>query len=125
MIPLVSWAQAGHAVDYDELPESWQKRVHTDVTDPKAFAVRIAGDSMEPRYHQDDVAFLEPSRTVRQHDTVIARLKDQGVILKIYGRTGDTVKFSSYNPAYPPFEVPANEIVWIYPVNSVLTIVNR
>ncbi len=125
LVPLVSWAQAGHAVDYDELPVSWQKKVHTSVTDPKAFAVSIAGDSMEPRYHDGDVAFLEPSRTVRQHDTVIARLKDEGVVFKIYSRTGDTVRFSSYNPAYPPFEVKAGAVAWVFPVHSVLKIVNK
>ena len=125
LVPLVSWAQAGHAVDYDELPVSWQKKVHTSVMDPKAFAVSIAGNSMEPRYHEGDVAFLEPSRTVRQHDTVIARLKDEGVVLKIYSRTGDTVRFSSYNPAYPPFELEASQIAWVYAVHSVLSIVNK
>ncbi len=125
LVPLVSWAQAGQAVEYDELPVSWQKKVHSSVDDPKAFAVSIAGDSMEPRYHAGDVAFLEPSRPVRQHDTVIARLADGGVVFKIYGRAGDTVRFSSYNPAYPPFEVPVNEIVWVYPIHSVLKIVNK
>ena len=125
LVPLVSWAQAGHAVDYDELPTSWQKRVHTSVTDPKAFAVSIAGDSMEPRYHEGDVAFLEPSKAVRQHDTVIARLKNEGVVFKIYSRTGDIVKFSSYNPAYPPFEVKIDAIAWVYAIHSVLKIVNK
>ena len=125
LVPLVSWAQAGQAVEYDELPVSWQKKVHTTVDDPKAFAVSIVGDSMEPRYHADDVAFLEPSRPVRQHDTVIARLKDGGVVFKIYSRTGDKVRFSSYNLAYPPFEVPVADIVWVYPVHSILKIVSK
>ena len=125
LVPLVSWAQAGQAVDYEELPVSWQKRVHTSVTDPKAFAVRIAGDSMEPRYHEGDVAFLEPSRPARQHDTVIARLKDEGVVFKIYSRTGDAIRFSSYNPAYLPFEVTADEVAWVFPVHSVLSIVSK
>lgn len=125
LVPLVSWAQAGQAVDYEELPVSWQKKVHTSVTDPKAFAVSIAGNSMEPRYHAGDVAFLEPSRTVRQHDTVIARLRDEGVVFKIYSRTGDTVKFSSYSPSYPPFEVKVGEVAWVFPVHSVLSVVNK
>ncbi len=125
LVPLVSWAQAGRAVDYDELPESWQKRVHTTVTDPKAFAVSIAGDSMEPRYHEGDVAFLEPSKALRQHDTVIARLKDGGVVCKIYSRSGDIVRFSSYNPAYLPFEVKVSEVEWAFPVHSVLKIVSK
>ena len=124
-IPLVSWAQAGAAVDYDELPASWQKVVPTDIDDPKAFAVTIAGDSMEPRYHENDVAMLTPSRPLRQNDAVVARLEDQGVVFKLCTRSGDIFRFSSYNPAYAPFEVPAREVLWVYPVHSVLTIVNK
>ena len=123
-VPLVSWAQAGRSVEYDELPTSWQKKVPTDLSDPRAFAVTVAGDSMEPRYQAGDVAFLEPSRLLRQHDLVIARLRDGDVTFKLYHRTGDTVHFSSYNPAYLPFEVPVMDIVWAYPVHSVLKIVH-
>jgi phage repressor protein C with HTH and peptisase S24 domain len=124
-IPLVSWAQAGEAVDYDELPASWQKVVPTDIDDPKAFAITIAGDSMEPRYHENDVALLTPSKPVRQNDAVVARLEGQGVVFKLCSRAGDTFRFSSYNPAYAPFEVPAAQVVWIYPVHSVLKIVSK
>ena len=124
-IPLVSWAQAGEAVDYDELPASWQKVVPTDLDDPKAFAVTIAGDSMEPRYHENDVAMLTPSKALRQNDVVVARLEDQGVVFKLCTRSGDIFRFSSYNPAYAPFEVPAREVLWVYPVHSVLKIVNK
>ena len=125
LVPLVSWAQAGRSVEYDELPTSWQKKVLTDVSDPMAFAVTLAGDSMEPRYQAGDGAFLEPSRPLRQQDLVIARLKDGDVTFKIYQRTGDTIRLSSYNPAYLPFEVPAADIVWAYGVHSVLKIVNQ
>ena len=122
-IPSVSWAQAGDAVDFEELPTSWQKLVPTDVSDPKAFAITIAGDSMEPRYHANDVATVVPSQTLRQNDLVIARIKDQGVVFKICNRVGNTYRFSSYNPAYAPFEVPIEKMVWIYPVKQVLKIV--
>ena len=124
-VPLVSWAHAGEAVDYDELPASWQKAVPTDIDDPKAFAVMIAGDSMEPRYQEGDMAILNPSRPLRQNDAVIARLEDEGVVFKLCSRVGDTFRFSSYNPAYAPFEVPANRVMWIYSVHSVLKVVNK
>ena len=124
-VPLVSWAQAGRSVEYDELPTSWQKQVPTDVGDPRAFAVSIAGDSMEPRYQAGDVAFLEPSRPLRQQDLVIARLRDGDVVFKIYNRLGDTVRFASYNPAYLPFEVPMADVVWAYPVHSVLKVIHQ
>ena len=125
LIPLVSWAQAGAAVDYDELPASWQKVVPTNIDDPKAFAVTVAGDSMEPRYHENDVAMLTPSKALRQNDVVVARLEDQGVVFKLCSRSGDTFRFSSYNPAYAPFEVRADQVLWVYPVHSVLKIVSK
>ena len=124
-IPLVSWAQAGEAVDYEEVPASWRKFVPTDIDDPRAFAVTVAGDSMEPRYHENDIAMLTPSKPLRQNDAVVARLEDQGVVFKLCSRAGDTFRFSSYNPAYAPFEVPARQVVWIYPVHSVLKIVSK
>ncbi len=125
LIPLVSWAQAGQAVDFEELPPSWQKMVPTDVADPRAFAVTIVGNSMEPRHHEGDVATLTPSEPLRQNDKVIANLKDQGVVFKLYSRSGNTIRLSSLNPAYAPYEVPVEEIVWIYPVYSVLEIVYK
>ena len=124
-IPLLSWAQAGEAVDCDELLRHMQKLVPSIVDDPKAFAIEIAGDSQEPRYSAGDIATVVPSKSLRQNDTVIARLVDQGVVLKLYSRHGDTVRFSSYNPAYAPFEVPLEQIEWIYPVESVLKVIRK
>ena len=80
---------------------------------------------MEPRYHENDIAMLTPSKPLRQNDAVVARLEDQGVVFKLCSRAGDTFRFSSYNPAYAPFEVPARQVVWIYPVHSVLKIVSK
>ena len=124
-IPLLTWAQAGDAVDYDGLPKHPQKLVPTVVDDPKAFAIEIAGDSQEPRYSAGDVATVVPSKSLRQNDTVIARLVDQGVVFKLYSRIGNTVRFSSYNPAYAPFEVQVEQIEWIYPVESVLKVIRK
>ncbi len=124
-IPLIASAQAGEATDYEELAKHMQKLVPSVSDDPMAFAITIAGDSQEPRYHDGDVATVTPSKPLRQNDLVIARIRDQGAVFKLYTRHGDTIKFSSYNPAYLPFEVHASELDWIYRIESVLKIVNK
>lgn len=46
---------------------------------PDAYAVYIAGDSMEPRYFAGEVAFIHPRLTVKKGDFVVAQIAtDEG-----------------------------------------------
>ncbi|MQW89895.1 helix-turn-helix transcriptional regulator [Sinorhizobium saheli] len=48
-----------------------------------AYAVSVSGDSMSPRYEDGEVCFVDPRRTVRRGDYVIAqiRLEEEGPLL--------------------------------------------
>lgn len=48
-----------------------------------AYAVQVSGDSMEPRYFDGEVVFVDPTRRVKRGDFVIAqvRLKEEGPLL--------------------------------------------
>src|SRR5688572_13725541 len=46
-VPIVSWAAAGSAKDYQDLANQIDELVETNTKDPNAFAVIIEGDSME------------------------------------------------------------------------------
>ncbi|WP_331374835.1 LexA family transcriptional regulator [Sinorhizobium chiapasense] len=48
-----------------------------------AYAVSVSGDSMYPRYEDGEVCFVDPKRTVRRGDYVIAqiRLEENGALL--------------------------------------------
>ena len=85
------------------------------------FAVRVHGDSMEPAYHDGQIVFVERAETLRDGDTGLFSLEDEGYI-KIYreelpaaeeaeeftdsdGALHPRVRLVSLNPAYPPIEV--------------------
>ncbi|MGC3988311.1 MAG: S24 family peptidase [Chthoniobacteraceae bacterium] len=60
------------------------------------------------------------NRTPRNGETVIARTVHGDVMCKLYQSRSGVVVLSSWNPAYPPIEIPREEIAWIYPVAQVI-----
>jgi len=126
-LPVLSWAQAGEAVEFGEIPRDWNEVVPSDVTDEQAFGVRLRGDSMEPRFSDGDIAILLPSVPATNGETVVANLRDEGILCKIMHVQLDKnlIKLSSYNPAYPPLERHRDQFHWIYPVSSVIKQLRR
>lgn len=126
-LPVLSWAQAGQATDFEEIPQDWGEVVPSDVADERAFAVRLRGDSMEPRFSDGDLAVLLPGIAATNGETVVANLKNQGLLCKIMHVQLDKnlIKLSSYNPAYPPTEYHRDEFHWIYPVATIIKQLRR
>jgi phage repressor protein C with HTH and peptisase S24 domain len=121
-VPVLSWAQAGLATEFEQMPSDWGEVVPTDVADERAFGVRLRGDSMEPKFSAGDIAILLPSIAPTNGDIVVANIRNQGALCKIMHVQLDKklVKLSSYNPAYPPTEYHRDEFHWIYPVSAVI-----
>jgi SOS-response transcriptional repressor LexA len=126
-LPVLSWAQAGEAIDYGEIPADWEAMVPSDVSDERAFGVRLRGDSMEPRFSDGDIAILLPSIPATNGEIVVANLKNEGVLCKIMHVQLDKnlIQLSSYNPAYPPMERHRDQFHWMFPVSSVVKQLRR
>jgi SOS-response transcriptional repressor LexA len=126
-VPILSWAQAGQAHEFEQIPSDWDEAIPTDVADEHAFGVRLRGDSMEPKFSEGDVAILLPSTAPTNGDTVVANVKDQGILCKIMHVQLDKnlIKLSSYNPAYPPTEYHRDEFHWIFPVAAIVKQLRR
>lgn len=116
-LPVVSWASAGRAHDYQNMQGFIDEDVRSTAKDPHCFALRVEGDSMEPRYFSGDLVVLDPHREPRSGNRVVARLKEnEGVLFKLYTVTGNDVTLSSYNPMYPPLKFKRSDFLWIYTV---------
>lgn len=127
-IPLLSWAQAGTANDFEELPTDWQELIPTTVSNPQAFAIQLRGDSMEPEYKEGDIAVVLPGEPARVGDLVIAKIKKQGMVFKVFQLIGGEptrVRLKSYNEFYEPMDIHRDDFHWIYPVDSVTKRVRR
>lgn len=126
-LPVLSWAQAGEAAEFSEIPAEWGEVVPSDVTDERAFGVRLRGDSMEPKFSDGDVVILTPSIAPTNGDIVVANLKDEGVVCKLMHVQLDKnlIILSSYNPAYPPMERHRDQFNWMFPAAALVKQLRR
>ena len=69
------------------------------------FAVRVAGDSMEPKYHDGQVVYVKASPTVEDGETGLFSWQGSGYIKRLYDRP-DGVRLHSLNPAYADIPIP-------------------
>jgi phage repressor protein C with HTH and peptisase S24 domain len=81
--------------------------------DKNAFACRVVGDSMWPKYKQGDYCVMLPNKQPEIEDEVLVRLVTGETLLKrLLGRRG-VVRLGSYNDpevlTYDP-----DQIVWMY-----------
>lgn len=76
------------------------------------FTIRVTGRSMEPMYFSgDEVACLRINESrFLQWGRVYVLDTAQGVIIKRIYENGDSIRCASFNPEYPDFNVPKDEI---------------
>ncbi len=72
---------------------------------PDAYALYVAGDSMEPRYRSGDVVYVNPHRPCRQGDDVVIQTRLRagdditGYVKTLVSRSPREVVVRQYNPA--------------------------
>lgn len=116
LIPVIGWAHAGNASSYEELPHDWREFVPSNCRDPKAFAVVLEGDSMEPRFGEGDVLELMPSEEIHNGCLAVIRLVNDGVIFRRVQISKGRLRLIPLNERYEVEDFSPDEISWAYPV---------
>jgi hypothetical protein len=90
---------------WDEDCASWVK-LPADMPKSSYVALKVSGESMAPLLHQGDVIIVRLDSPFSSGDVVVARLEDDGFVVKRAGRvTAASVELRSVNPAYPSVQV--------------------
>lgn len=84
-----------------------------DLTDPAAFAMRVVGESMAPKYTEGMIVYASPAAEIINGDFVVVQLQNHERIVKRYQRHGETIILESLNTAFAPVVVNHYEIVHI------------
>lgn len=87
-----------------------------DVTDPKAYGVKVRGDSMLPVFKPGMTLIISPNLPVNNGDEVYVQLLSGERLIKIARRVATGWILESTNPAYEPRVVTTSEIGAIHPV---------
>lgn len=121
LIPIVSKVAAGDPAAFSdgEYPVGFAEEFvpsPADIDDANAFALRISGDSMSPRFRDGDIVICSPASVPENGDAVVAKVNGDETTCKIYYLDGKNVILSPVNPRYAAQVYPLEEIRWIYPV---------
>ena len=78
-LPLISWVQAGHwhEIDHDQVLTEETPRFPCPANcSEHSYILRVRGTSMEPKFHEGDLLFVDPSMPPDHGKYVIVRLDD-------------------------------------------------
>lgn len=120
-VPIINKVMAGyphHFTDLDYPPSVADEYVRVpDVHDPQAFAARVVGDSMEPKYKEGQIIIFAPNTPARSGDDCFVRFaKDNSTTFKrlMVGR-GGKIRLRPLNKKYPVEEYDREEISGLWP----------
>lgn len=109
-VPLISWVQAGAWSEINEIRECDAERFMCPVNaSGKTFALRVQGVSMEPKFYEGDLIFVDPEAECIHGSYVVARLDDnnQATFKQLIIESGH--KFlKAANPNWPEQLTPIN-----------------
>lgn len=84
---------------------------------PAAFALRVDGESMAPRFLHGDVVLAVPGRQVRSGQAALVQIRGRvGITLKLVRRDGHTVHLVPINETYDTERLECGDIEWMAPV---------
>ena len=115
-IPVLGEVRAGYPmeaveniIDYEEIDEDMAHR-------GEFFALRIKGDSMEPRFVEGDVVIVRKQETADSGDIVVALVNGDSATIKKLKRHQNGITLVPSNAAYEPMYYSNEEIIEL-PVN--------
>lgn len=117
-VPVIGYAQAGSAGYFDDAGfpagSGWDELLFPSLGDPHAYALEIAGDSMEPVYRDGDTIIVSPAAQIRRSDRVVVRTRGGEVMAKqLLRETATKIELLSINRAHPDRAIPRAEVAWM------------
>ena len=107
-VPVISWVQAGDWMEViDHLSPGDGERVETTYkARPHTYALRVKGDSMEPRFPEGAILIVEPDESPEPGKFVIVRQNgDTEATFKQLIKDGGQFYLKPLNPRYPIMEM--------------------
>ncbi|MBR9910302.1 MAG: peptidase S24 [Gammaproteobacteria bacterium] len=105
LLPLISWVQAGN---WREISESFVPQYGAElypcpvICSSESFVLRVLGDSMEPKFYEGELIFVDPTVTPDHGKYVVVRLEDSNeATFKQLMIDGGKQYLKALNPNWP------------------------
>jgi len=119
-VPVINKVAAGYPADFNDL--DYPAGVADDyvrcpdVHDSNAFAVRVVGDSMEPKFREGDIVIFSPAADVHNGDDCFIRfaMPHETTFKRVFFEPANKVRLQPRNENYSPIIVDGKRINGLY-----------
>ena len=120
LVPVINKLSAGYPTDFNDLDypvgiaDDYVRC--PDVHDPNAFAVRVVGDSMEPKFSEGDIVVFSPAAQVNNGDDCFVRfsMPHETTFKRAFFESDNKVRLQPRNEKYSPAIVDGKRIDGLY-----------
>jgi len=120
LVPIINKVAAGYPTDFDDL--NYPVGVADDYVrcpdlhDPNAFAVRVVGDSMEPKFREGDIVIFSPAAEVHNGDDCFVRfaMPHETTFKRVFFEPDNKVRLQPRNERYSPTIIDGKRINGLY-----------
>ena len=120
LVPVINKVSAGYPSDFNDLDypvgiaDDYVRC--PDLHDPNAFAVRVVGDSMEPKFCEGDIVIFSPASEVRNGDDCFVRFASphETTFKRAFFDPDDKIRLQPRNEKYSPIIVEGKRINGLY-----------
>lgn len=120
LVPIINKVAAGYPTDFNDLDypvgvaDDYVRC--PDLHDPNAFAVRVVGDSMEPKFHEGDIVVFSPAVEIRSGDDCFVRftMPHETTFKRVFFEKNKTIRLQPRNDKYSPTITEGDRINGMY-----------
>ena len=120
LVPVINKVAAGYPSDFDDLDypvgvaDDYVRC--PDLHDPNAFAVRVVGDSMEPKFCEGDIVVFSPAAEVHNGDDCFIRFAEphETAFKRVFFEPESKVRLQPRNEKYSPITIDGKRINGLY-----------
>jgi repressor LexA len=120
LVPVINKVSAGYPADFDDLDypagiaDDYVRC--PDMHDPSSFAVRVVGDSMEPKYREGDIVIFSPAAEVQSGDDCFIRfvMPHETAFKRVFFESDKHLRLQPRNEKYPPAIIDGKRVNGLY-----------
>jgi len=120
LVPVINKVAAGYPSDFNDLDypvgvaDDYVRC--PDLHDPNAFAVRVVGDSMEPKFREGDIVIFSPAAEVSNGDDCFIRfaMPHETAFKRVFFEPDNKVRLQPRNEKYSPIIIDGKRINGLY-----------
>jgi repressor LexA len=120
LVPIINKVSAGYPAEFNDLDypagiaDDYVRC--PDLHDTNAFAVRVVGDSMEPKFREGDIVIFSPAVEVHSGNDCFIRfaMPHETTFKRVFFEPDDKVRLQPRNDKYPPMIVDGKRIDGLY-----------